>query len=628
MPTTYNNAPTGKVTISGALAQNQPLTAANTLADLDGLGTIGYQWQVPANGSTWISISGATASTFTLTEAQVGKLVRVQASYIDGHGTAESVVSSATTAVTDHIIQGTDGADTLRGPPGAEVLDGKGGNDSLNGQAGNDTCLFGRGYGQDFVYDSGDTNDTVQMADDVTPSDVIVSYKDSCWSSMGATLCLSIVGASDQMSLDSGGNCALWRFHYGYDQGGVHPVYGGIEQVQFADGTIWNAASLVARAKITGSPINDPYLVGATGANTLAGGLGNDIYVVNNVGDLIVENADEGLDLVWASVNYTLAQNVENVHLTGSGNINSTGNELNNAIRCYYGSGNNVLGEAKLKHEFGAAPFSIDTLLLAAKSLGVSAKPVAQPAERLDRVPFPVIGVDVEGEFLIFPRYSPGGSGREAAEDRVLNQRPGQPPAVLELPDLFALWSGRLIFPTSKASFVGDMAKFSFTWWKAAVKIGAFEYTKYGTVPGRVSHVSQGDQSDHPSCVARGRGRGWQGGNADMGAGQSPKLTFDSRAAPFSPSIFPEPEGGFRNNWNLVLCRRLSGSSAYRRISSIELPTLIFSSQSPKDRKRVSFRPGSCFLLFSAEKDHLLGSALEVGQAALQLRWARHRQPP
>ncbi|HEY8086014.1 MAG TPA: calcium-binding protein, partial [Methylophilaceae bacterium] len=95
-----NDAPTGTVTVAGTATQNQVLTASNTLADADGLGTIAYQWQSSADsGSTWISIGGATAATFTLTETQVGKQVRVTASYIDGHGVAESVASTGTTAV-------------------------------------------------------------------------------------------------------------------------------------------------------------------------------------------------------------------------------------------------------------------------------------------------------------------------------------------------------------------------------------------------------------------------------------------------------------------------------------------------------------------------------------------------
>ncbi len=89
-----NDAPTGSVTISGTATQNQTLTAANTLADVDGLGTIAYQWL--ADGS---AISGATASTLTLTQEQVGKAITVQAAYTDLLGAAESVSSAATGAV-------------------------------------------------------------------------------------------------------------------------------------------------------------------------------------------------------------------------------------------------------------------------------------------------------------------------------------------------------------------------------------------------------------------------------------------------------------------------------------------------------------------------------------------------
>ena len=89
-----NDAPTGSVTITGTATQGQTLTAANTLADVDGLGAISYQWK--ADG---VAISGATASTLVLTQAQVGKAITVTASYTDGHGTAESVTSSASAAV-------------------------------------------------------------------------------------------------------------------------------------------------------------------------------------------------------------------------------------------------------------------------------------------------------------------------------------------------------------------------------------------------------------------------------------------------------------------------------------------------------------------------------------------------
>ena len=81
-----NDAPTGSVNFTGTLESGQTLSAVCTLADADGLGTISYQWQ--ANG---VGISGATGSTYVLTDTEFGKTITVEASYIDGHGTPESV---------------------------------------------------------------------------------------------------------------------------------------------------------------------------------------------------------------------------------------------------------------------------------------------------------------------------------------------------------------------------------------------------------------------------------------------------------------------------------------------------------------------------------------------------------
>src|SRR5213075_989971 len=86
-----NAPPTGTVTISGAAQENQVLTASNTLADADGLGPISYQWQRDG-----VDIGGATATTYTLGNVDVGHTIDVVAKYTDGHGTLESVASAAT----------------------------------------------------------------------------------------------------------------------------------------------------------------------------------------------------------------------------------------------------------------------------------------------------------------------------------------------------------------------------------------------------------------------------------------------------------------------------------------------------------------------------------------------------
>ena len=80
-----NVSPTGLVTITGTVTEDQVLTALNTLADEDGLGTISYQWQ---RGGT--DISGANASTYTITQSDVGTAITVAATYTDGGGAPES----------------------------------------------------------------------------------------------------------------------------------------------------------------------------------------------------------------------------------------------------------------------------------------------------------------------------------------------------------------------------------------------------------------------------------------------------------------------------------------------------------------------------------------------------------
>jgi hypothetical protein len=91
--------PTGTVTIAGTATQGQVLTASNTLADVDGLGAITYQWQ--ADGT---NITNATSSTFTLTQAQVGKAITVVASYQDALGSNESKTSNVTSNVAADLI--------------------------------------------------------------------------------------------------------------------------------------------------------------------------------------------------------------------------------------------------------------------------------------------------------------------------------------------------------------------------------------------------------------------------------------------------------------------------------------------------------------------------------------------
>ena len=70
----------GSVSLSGTNAEDSTLTATVSDADVLSGVTITYQWQstsTPGTASSWSDISGATSSTYTLTQSEVGKYVRV-----------------------------------------------------------------------------------------------------------------------------------------------------------------------------------------------------------------------------------------------------------------------------------------------------------------------------------------------------------------------------------------------------------------------------------------------------------------------------------------------------------------------------------------------------------------------
>jgi Ca2+-binding RTX toxin-like protein len=93
----------------------------------------------------------------------------------------------------------------------------------------------------------------------------------------------------------------------------------------------WMAEHGGALLTYNGTPGADT-LDGSVAADRMAGGLGDDVYIVNHAGDQVQEAAGAGDDLVRASVNYVLSENVERALLTGSGNITATGNGLANTI--------------------------------------------------------------------------------------------------------------------------------------------------------------------------------------------------------------------------------------------------------------------------------------------------------
>ncbi|MGV6850540.1 MAG: Calx-beta domain-containing protein [Marinibacterium sp.] len=138
-----NDAPTGSVTINGTAGVPGSLKAiVGNLDDPDGLGKFSYQWLRDG-----VEINGATKKAYKPVKADIGSVLSVVVSYVDGAGTTEAVESAPTSKIryVDQVLVGTGGDDTLKGDGGNDTIQGKSGNDDLTGRDGSDDISGGRG---------------------------------------------------------------------------------------------------------------------------------------------------------------------------------------------------------------------------------------------------------------------------------------------------------------------------------------------------------------------------------------------------------------------------------------------------------------------------------------------------
>ena len=115
----------------------------------------------------------------------------------------------------------------------------------------------------------------------------------------------------------------------------------------FSDGLHYSDPASLALAGSLVAALLDLQVPPSGGADTLTGTAGDDIFVVDHPGDIIVENDNAGTDLVRASVDFELrdfGMSLEDLTLTGDADIKGTGNGADNVLTG--NSGNNALNGA------------------------------------------------------------------------------------------------------------------------------------------------------------------------------------------------------------------------------------------------------------------------------------------
>jgi Ca2+-binding RTX toxin-like protein/mRNA-degrading endonuclease HigB of HigAB toxin-antitoxin module len=225
-------------------------------------------------------------------------------------------------------LTGTSGNDSLNGLGGNDTLNGVGGDDTLNGASGNDT-LNGAGGDDTLTGDTGiDRFIITSGTDTVTDlgnggADVLVVGANA---TVNATLSAAWTASS---TTANSGSANLSTNGFAVSLASVTTGSAGFNVTNTGAATTLIGST---RADSLRGGTGKDTLNGGAGADTLAGGAGDDSYVVDNVSDVVTENASQGTDTVRSSVTRVLESNVENWIGVGTGAINGTGNTLNNNL--------------------------------------------------------------------------------------------------------------------------------------------------------------------------------------------------------------------------------------------------------------------------------------------------------
>ena len=177
------------------------------------------------------------------------------------------------------------------------------------------------------------------------------SSTDSIFKSTEVSSLDALEGGRFALGLDfTGGNADTPGGHHGIQVYGLSTAgYAAVRGATAGDDVLKGNATtdlaesidgLAGADKLYGFGGNDLLLGGAgndrldggKGADRMEGGAGDDTYLVDNLGDFVIEGAGAGLDTVQASITHALADNVENLILTGTAAIDGIGNALANSL--------------------------------------------------------------------------------------------------------------------------------------------------------------------------------------------------------------------------------------------------------------------------------------------------------
>lgn len=271
--------------------------------------------------------------------------------------------------------------DILHGGSGNDTLDGGAGNDSLYGGVGNDILIGG--YGDDLLAGgvgadimTGGAGNDIYIVDaedtvieetglsggiDEIRGDLDIDLRNTAYVNIenatllgnsahqlfgndgsnrlagnGAGSVMSGLGGDDTYVLTSDSDDVVEAADGGFDT--LVTSVDVLELTDYVEAIVSNGVSLNLFGNrldntITGDAGNN-LLDGGLGKDVLIGGEGDDSYVVDRFDDVVIEDAGNGRDTVWATGDYTLAndQEIEVLKANSHLGLRLTGNDLDNSI--------------------------------------------------------------------------------------------------------------------------------------------------------------------------------------------------------------------------------------------------------------------------------------------------------
>ncbi|WP_448874515.1 putative Ig domain-containing protein, partial [Desulfobulbus propionicus] len=148
-------------------------------------------------------------------------------------------------------LYGESGGDSLEGNEGDDLLAGGLGADFLQGGRGNDVYLFNRGDGQEFIddFDLANSTDTLRLGEDIAETDILAIAIEGDQ----RDLLLRLNNSTDQIRISQ-------YFSPDYMGEDEEPVNHQVERIEFANGVVWDVATVRSRAVQNQEPTaNNPF---------------------------------------------------------------------------------------------------------------------------------------------------------------------------------------------------------------------------------------------------------------------------------------------------------------------------------------------------------------------------------